>query len=29
MAAAKCALRDHIRETYGITISELASLAQP
>jgi hypothetical protein len=29
MAAAKRALRDHICETYGITIRELASLAMP
>ena len=28
MAAAKRALRDHICETYGITIRELASLAR-
>jgi hypothetical protein len=29
MAAAKAALRDHICETYGITVRELASLAMP
>lgn len=29
MAAAKRALRDHICETYGISIRELASLAMP
>jgi hypothetical protein len=29
MAAAKTALRDHICETYGLTIRELASLAAP
>lgn len=29
MAAAKRVLRDHICETYGITIRELASLAMP
>ena len=29
MAEAKRALRDHICETYGITIRELASLATP
>lgn len=27
MAAAKSALRDHICETYGLTVRELASLA--
>lgn len=29
LAATKRALRDHICETYGITIRELASLAMP
>jgi hypothetical protein len=29
MAAAKAALRDHICETYGITVRELSSLATP
>jgi hypothetical protein len=29
MATAKRALRDHICETYGLTIRELASLAMP
>ena len=29
MAEAKAALRDHICETYGITVRELASLAMP
>jgi hypothetical protein len=29
MAAAKRTLRDHICETYGITIRELASLVMP
>lgn len=29
MAVAKRALRDHICRTYGISIRELASLAQP
>lgn len=29
MAAAKCALRDHIFETYGLTPRELALLATP
>ncbi|MBW8743741.1 MAG: hypothetical protein JF628_05265 [Sphingomonas sp.] len=29
LAAAKHALRDHICETYGITIRELAGLAMP
>ena len=29
MTAAKRALRDHICDTYGITIRELASLAMP
>jgi len=29
MTAAKSALRDHVRETYGISIDELNSLATP
>ena len=29
MSAAKRALRDHICETYGLTVRELASLAMP
>lgn len=29
MAAAKCALRDHIFDTYGLTPNELAALATP
>ena len=29
LAAAKGALRDHIRETYGLTIRELTNLAMP
>ena len=29
MAEAKAALRDHICETYGITVRQLASLAMP
>lgn len=29
MAAAKSALRDHVREIYGISIDELNSLAMP
>jgi len=29
MADAKAALRDHICQTYGITVRELASLATP
>ena len=29
LAAAKRALRDHLCDTYGITIRELASLAMP
>ena len=29
MAAARAALRDHICETYGISIRELSSLAMP
>ena len=29
MAAAKCALHDHIVQTYGVTPRELAALATP